>query len=142
MTDGHIVVALDVGDRRIGVAVASLEARLPSPLLTIDRTKVGDIFEVIKQLIETQGATALVVGLPRDIEGRETAQTLATRQFADELSKVVSIPIHLQDEAGTSLQAKAELDAKNRPYEKGDVDSLAATFILRDWLNLPPEEAV
>ena len=135
MTQTHNVLALDVGDRRIGVAVASLEARLASPLLTIDRTKVADICQEVVRLVESHTADALVVGLPRDMEGRETAQTAITRQFVTELQNHVSIPIHFQDEAGTSLEAKAELEARTKNYEKGDVDKLAATYILRDWLD-------
>lgn len=134
MTQGHTVISLDVGDRRIGVAVASLEARLPSPLVTLDRKNTDDIFETVMDLVTQQQAVAVVVGLPRDIEGRETAQTAVTRAFAEELRSRLQVPLYMQDEAGTSLLAKAELEEKYKTYEKGDVDKLAATYILRDWL--------
>ncbi len=128
------VLGLDVGERRIGVAVANVTARLPRPLLTIDRMET-DAFETIIGLANEYNAEHVIIGLPRGMQGQETAQTISTRRFAEELKKRISVPIALQDEAGTSLMAKQELQAKNKGYEKADVDKLAATYILQDWLD-------
>lgn len=128
------ILGLDVGERRIGVAVANVSARLPRPLMTIDRMET-DAFEAIISLADEYKAAHIIIGLPRGLSGQETEQTLSIRRFAEELKKRIKLPISLQDEAGTSLLAKAELNAKNKLYEKGDVDKLAATYILQDWLN-------
>lgn len=134
MSEVRVIIALDVGDRRIGVALANLEARIASPLMTLDRQDYADIFERIKTLITEHNAHAVIVGLPRGMEGQETLQTASARTFASELKQACSTTVYLQDEAGTSLAAKDELNALNKSYQKGDVDKLAATYILRDWL--------
>lgn len=134
MNNARVVIALDVGERRIGVAVARLEARLPKPLMTIDRQKENDIFETLNGLVKTHEAGVVVVGLPRGMEGQETAQTLLAREFAAELAKSCSAKVYLQDEAATSILAEEDLKATGKPYDKGEIDKIAAYYILRDWL--------
>jgi putative Holliday junction resolvase len=90
--------------------------------------------EQIKQLVIEHDARTLVVGLPRGLEGQETAQTAAVREFVALLSQQLSIPLVLQDEAVTSRKAEEELLARGKPYAKGDIDALAATYILDDYL--------
>lgn len=130
-TDGTII-GLDVGGRRIGVAAAG-RARIASPLRTILHDE--NVFDTLAQLLVDQHAAAVVVGLPRGLDGQETAQTLATRVFADDLQKRCKLPLFWQDEAVTSRQAEAELRARGKPYAKGDIDALAATYILEDFLH-------
>jgi putative holliday junction resolvase len=129
----HNVLALDVGGRRVGIAVASNIARLPQPLLTLDRTKV-DVFESVKELIDQNDVKLLVVGLPRDMNGQETAQTTEVRNFADQLTDKLNMEVEFQDEAVTSIMAEEQLIAKGKPYSKEDIDMLAACQILEDWL--------
>jgi len=126
------VMALDVGERRIGVALASLDAQLPSPHGVIDPLEVP---AAVVRLIDTYNVTALIIGLPRGLEGQETAQTKAVRQFKDKLTETIDIPCYFQDEALTSIEAKTELEERKARYTKEAVDALAATFILRDWLS-------
>lgn len=128
------VIALDVGERRIGVALASMEARIASPLLTIDRNDTADVFADIAKLVEDHAIESIVVGLPRGMEGQETDQTRSSRDFASKLQELLSVKVYMQDEAGTSLAAEDELKASTKPYQKGDIDKLAATYILSDWL--------
>lgn len=127
------VLALDVGSSRIGVAVASLEARLPRPLTTLSRAD-DNLFDELASLIASENAVSLVVGLPRGLDGQTTEQTLATEEFVQELKQQVSLPVDMQDEAVTSRQAEAELEARGKPYRREDIDALAATYILQDWL--------
>lgn len=131
------IIGLDVGGRRIGVAVASLSARLAGPLMTLENKE--DIYEQIAILVEQVIATRIIVGLPRGLDGQETAQTLQVREFVDKLKWRVSIPIELQDEALTSRQAEEEFRQRGIDYSKADVDSLAATYILDDYLFGHPE---
>lgn len=134
MNDRHIALALDVGERRIGVAVASMIARLPAPCTTLDRTQVKDVFAAIEQLIAREGAGLIVVGLPHDMQGRETEQTRYTRQFARELQDRIGQPVILQDETATSINAEERLKSRGKPYGKADIDSEAAVIILQDFL--------
>ena len=129
------VLSLDVGGKRIGVAIASLEARLARPLTTIDTAEAMDKLD---ELIRQESVARIIVGLPRNQEGKTTEQTVATQLFADKLIQF-GLPIDFQDESVTSKQAEAELKAGGKPYRRGDVDALAATYILDDWLLEHPE---
>lgn len=130
--DAEAVLALDVGDRRIGVAVASLIARLPRPLTTLERSD-GFLAE-LQRIIESEAIGAVVVGLPRGLEGQSTEQTARTETFIAQLKEAIDAPVYTQDEALTSKKAEAELDARGTPYSRGDIDALAATYILEDFL--------
>jgi putative Holliday junction resolvase len=127
-------MALDVGMARVGVALASAEARLAHPHSVL--TAGDDLFEQIQTLCHTEHVGMIVVGLPRGLDGQETEQTTYCRQFADQLIELLgsSVQVALQDEALTSQKAMAELAAAKKQYAKGDIDSLAATYILEDYL--------
>jgi putative Holliday junction resolvase len=125
-------MALDVGAQRIGVAVANAIARLPHPLITL--THDENIWSGIEALVGREEIGTIVVGLPRNLNGDDTKQTMSARNFASELSERCGLPIHLQDEALTSRKAESELNKRGRPYTKGDIDALAATYILEDYL--------
>jgi putative holliday junction resolvase len=126
-------LALDVGERRIGVALANAVAKLPAPLTTLDH---DDTFmERLSGLIQEHDIGKLVIGLPRGLEGQDTAQTSYVRHFAAKLQQELGIPIILQDEAVTSVQARAELDQKGKTYDKKEIDALAATYILQDFID-------
>ena len=126
------VLALDVGEARVGVAVASLTARLPRPFTTLGRGP--QFLDQLQKIIAAENVAQLVVGLPRNLSGGETGQTTSVKAFADTLREQLNIPIHFQDEAVTSKQAEAELQARGKPYQAGDIDALAATYILEDYL--------
>ena len=125
------ILALDFGQRRIGVAIASLAARLPRPLTTL-QTGAHFLAE-LQKIIEDEAVTAIVVGLPRNLEGQPTDQTAAAQGFGHQLEQL-GLPVHFQDEALTSQQAEAELKARGGHYPKEAVDALAATIILEDFL--------
>ncbi len=126
------ILALDVGERRIGVASASLIARLPSPLNVLQNTP--DVFEEIAKLAAEENAGALVIGLPRGLNGQETKQTEEVRQFAENLRQATKTPLYFQDEAVTSKQAEAELKQRKISYNKEAIDALSAVYILNDFL--------
>lgn len=128
------VIALDVGGKRIGVAIASLDARLASPLVTLEVSEHNEVIDQIKELVNKNEVVHLVVGLPRGMDGQETNQTRIVREFAKKLKTEIGISVYMQDEAGTSLLAEEELNSRKKPYSKGDIDKLAATYILHDWL--------
>lgn len=131
-TQTSSVIALDVGEKRIGVASASVAAMLPHPLMTISRSE--QTMHDIVQLVQEQRAVAIVIGLPRGLDGQDTAQTRTVEQFGHELEQHLNIPLYWQDEALTSRQAEEELQTRGKPYQKGDIDALAATYILEDFL--------
>lgn len=133
------VLALDVGGKRIGVAAASLIARLPHPVTALEND--DNFFGSLQQIIDQESAGLIVVGLPRGLQGQETEQTRITETFIESLKQNTDLPIETQDEAVTSEKAEAELRGRGKPYTKGDIDALAATYILEDWLAAHQEAA-
>lgn len=126
-----IVLALDVGDRRVGLAIGNMLARLAHPLKTLLRGP--DFISSLKAEILRENVSSIVVGLPRNLDGNDTYQTTSVREFAHELQQIIDLPLHFQDEALTSHQAKSELVKRGLNYQKSDVDALAATYILEDF---------
>jgi putative Holliday junction resolvase len=127
------ILSLDVGTKRIGVAVASLSARLARPLTTL--TNDDAFYDSLASIIAQELVGALVVGYPRGLQGQSTAQTATIEAFAESLKSQYDMPVYFQDEALTSHMAEKELELRGKPYMKGDVDALAATYILEDFLN-------
>src|SRR4051812_25118300 len=97
------VLALDVGEKRVGLAITSLVARLPRPLVTLERNE--SFFDALTEVIKAENVSALVLGWPRGLRGQRTAQTNYIEVFADQLRKHLDLPVHFQDEAVTSLRA-------------------------------------
>jgi putative Holliday junction resolvase len=131
------IIAFDHGQKRIGVAIASSVSRLPQPLATLEN--VPGLLDQIKAIVKEHNAKYVVVGLPRNMEGAQTKQSAAARQFAQKLQGSLGLPVHLIDESLTSKQAEAELAERGIGYNKEHVDSLAAVYILEDFLKAHKE---
>jgi len=127
------LIGLDVGEKRIGVAVADLSVRIAVPFTTIevDGSEIASIGEVILK----EGADVVVVGYPRNQQGEATAQTKYVEAFVERL-RDFDKEIVFQDESLTSVLAEQQLIAHKRPYSKADIDSQAAALILQDYLEL------
>lgn len=126
------LLALDVGSVRIGVAVASAQARLATPLTTIAMDDT--VWDNLTHIINAEQIGQIVVGLPRNLNGDPTQQTASVEAFVALLRTHTTLPITLQDEALTSRKAEEELAARAKKYTKGDIDALAASYILDDYL--------
>jgi len=131
-------MALDIGEQRTGVALANNVVRIASPLQTL--SEPSQLTEDVKRLVNKHDVKTMVVGLPRGLQGQDTPQTVYVRHIATQLEKEIAIPVHFIDEAATSVKAETELQARKKPYAKEDVDMLAATYILEDFLREHPEE--
>jgi len=126
-----VLIGLDVGEKRIGVALADDTVRIASPLQTI--VVDGTEREVLHALIANRSADTVVVGYPRNQAGEPTAQTRYVEEFIATLG-LPSSHVVFQDESLTSVLAEQRLKAQGKPYEKGDIDAYAATIILQDYL--------
>ena len=133
MAHNTSLLALDVGEKRIGVALADSGVRIAIAYDTInvDGTEV----EQIARLIGLENIDVVVIGYPRNQSGEPTKQTEFVERFAETLHDIAP-KIVFQDESLTSVQAEERLKASKKPYEKGDIDALAASFILQDYLEL------
>lgn len=124
-------MALDVGEKRIGVALAdgAVKIAVPHETIVVD----GGEMERITALLREESIDTLVVGYPRNQSGEATHQTAYVERFAEQL-KSRGVPIVFQDESVTSVQAESILRTRQKTYEKGDIDMLAASLILQDYL--------
>lgn len=123
------ILGLDVGGKRIGTALASVIARLPQPGVTLDAT--DDPIGKIKAMVNHEDIQLIVVGLPRNLEGLETAQSQQIRQFTDELRKAISVPVEFADESLSSV--RADTLSHDTSFQNVSRDSLAACFILEEF---------
>lgn len=118
-------LALDVGDRRIGLAVAEDTFGIARPLSTLRRHDLKGDVRAIGEIAKQEEATALVIGLPLTLRGEEGAQALRVRRFADACAPL-GLPVELYDERYTTTEA-IRLGAP-------DVDAAAAALLLEDYL--------
>lgn len=128
------LLGIDVGEQRVGLAIAHDGLSIAMPLTTLER-RANDFWEQLLQVMKQNNIQGLVIGLPRGLEGQDTNQTEAVRQFAHELARQTSVPYHWQDEALTSVHAEEILRKQNKPYTKADIDAQAASLILTDYLD-------
>lgn len=125
------LLALDVGERRIGVAAADTATKVAYPVVTVPVD--GQEVEVLRQLIAEQAASLLVVGYPRNQSGEPTAQTAAVEAFVARLAPL-GVEIVYQDESLTSVMAEQYLASQKKSYNREDIDAHAASIILTDYL--------
>jgi len=131
MTKADNIVCLDVGEKRIGVAVADTSVKIAVPFDTV--IVDGSEIESIAKIVITERAEIIVVGYPRNQSGETTAQTKYVEEFAAKL-KDIAPKIVFQDESLTSVNAEEQLAIHKRPYTKGDIDAQAASIILQDYI--------
>ncbi len=133
------ILALDVGDVRIGVASSDLLGIIASPLEVIDRRKTEPINRII-ELIEIKKAEKIVVGMPLSLDGTEKRQAEKVREFISELTKNLSnIEIITVDERYSTVSADKMLNEatkKGAKEKRKVVDKVAASIILQTYLNM------
>jgi putative Holliday junction resolvase len=136
------LLGLDVGERRIGVAVSDPGGSLALPLRSLDGRHTEAAFEQIVGLAGGYGAEAVVVGLPLSLSGGDSAQTEAVRGFAAGLEARLGMPVHLWDERLSTQEAMRRV-AGATPRGRGrrsksteaDTDAIAASIILQAYLD-------
>jgi len=128
-------MALDVGARRVGVAVSDELGMIASPVESVDLKRDG--LERLRMLIERYQPARLVVGLPRSMRGGEGMQAAETRAFAKELEADTGVPVTYWDERLTTSMAEQALIAsgRRRKERKERVDAVAAALILQNYLD-------
>lgn len=132
-------MAVDLGDRRVGIAVSDPMGMIASPAGHVER-RAGKRppLTALLEKAAALGAEGFVVGLPLDQQGEDTPRALEARRLAHELSTRTGHPAELVDERFTTaaaLRAIQEMDGSTRG-RKGDVDALAATILLRTALEM------
>ena len=131
------VIGLDLGSRRIGVAVTDELGLTAQPHATIDRHGGQRDLDAIRELVRAQGAARVVIGLPLSPEGERGRAALAAERFAERLRAALDVPVDMIDESFTTVEAtdvllQADL---SRARRKQVVDRVAAALILRRWMD-------
>jgi len=132
------VLGIDLGERRIGLAISDEEARFAFPAGFHERRDLPGDLEALRALAVSQGAVRIVVGLPLLLDGREGTGARGAREFAEALRRATSLPVELVDERLTTREAEralAQAPRKARRGRKQVIDAMAATLLLRGWLD-------
>lgn len=139
-------IALDYGERRIGVAVSDPTRTIAQPLTTLQR-RAGKRppWPEIARLVEENEVDEAVVGLPLDLSGDETAWTAEVRRFGDDLARRTGLPVRWIDERMTSVAAERAVRGmglkRSEREQKERIDAAAAALILDAWLRQRSREA-
>ena len=143
------VLGIDYGARRIGLALSDATATLASPWRLLQRppsdaeTMRMIVAEVVTLIQADDGLEAVVVGWPRRLDGSPNKQTPIVETFARTLESRVTVPVVLQDERLSSVEAESRLavDEKDWRKRKLKIDAVAAAIILQDYLDGRPRRA-
>jgi putative Holliday junction resolvase len=137
------VVGLDIGEKRIGMAISDLTGTLARPLgvlrpagLEVDALDVVSR-EITRLAAEEDGVRAIVVGLPRRLDGSPTEMTPRVEKFATQLRARTNLSVTLQDERLSSVEAESRLAVRDKDWRsrKAKLDAAAAAVILQDYLD-------
>ena len=131
MTQSKTYLALDIGEKRIGVATGDATVRIAVPIDTIEVD--GSELTRLARLIVDHEPNVVVIGYPRNQSGEPTAQTAIVEEFAKKLIDIAP-KIVFQEESLTSVLAEQRLQSYKKPYTKADADAQAAALILQDYL--------
>ena len=131
------VVGLDLGERRIGVAISDRGLSLATPRPVIKRTKFTADATVLLGLLAKENAGAIVLGMPLNMDGSEGPRAQATRAFARNLARMSDLPLAFWDERLSTVAAERSLIEQDvsRAKRADRVDSAAAAFILQGALD-------
>lgn len=137
------VLALDLGSKRIGVAVSDAEGRVATPITTIERHRDRPrLHAEIAALVEEWEAELLLLGLPIDLAGEIGPAARNVLDERDEIAAAVPVPVEVHDErmttriADRALRERGDMDGRAR---RKVVDMMAASVILQDWLDHRPD---
>jgi len=132
------VLGIDLGSKRIGIAVSDRSGTIASPLTVLQRSgSVARDHQQIAALVREEEAEAVVVGLPLNMNGSSGPAAQAAIKEANALATVVGVPVHTSDERRTTVSAdRAMMEAgMNAVKRRKVVDKVAAAVILQHWLD-------
>ncbi len=131
-------MAIDLGEKRIGIALSDPTRRLAKAHSVVKRTARKADFAQYQQLIATHDVTLVIMGLPLTLDGGDSPTTRWVRDYASQLATVIDVPLQLWDETYSTKQAHASMEARgvhDRRKRRERVDAVAAAFILQNYLD-------
>lgn len=132
-----VVLGIDPGSRRVGVAVSDPQASIALPLTVIQRNDTEAYIEELLDLARLRETAEIVVGLPKRLDGTDGPEATKARRLAELLHERLEIPVHLLDERFTSKISESALRSMNvssRKQRQG-TDKIAATILLQSFLD-------
>src|SRR6185295_15142639 len=130
------IVALDLGEKRVGVAVSDALSISITRLGALPRTNWKQMLRAVVDLVRRFDAQTVVIGLPLRLNGSAGDAAVSAREQATKFARSLNVPVYLQDERLSSVEAEANLRAEGHSGDEvsAQVDSEAAAIILRDFL--------
>ena len=132
-----IILSVDYGDARTGLAVCDKFEMLASPVGVINEKDARLLAEKVKAEAENKKAEMIIVGLPKNMDGTEGFRAEACKDFANSLAELTGLPVNMQDERLTTVSAHNILNETNTrgKKRKAVVDAVSAVLILEDYLS-------
>ncbi len=130
-------LGLDIGARRVGVAVANSELRLATPLAVIERSTLDEDVRRIQSLVDEYDVESIVVGLPQGLNGSLGAQAQTVMDYVEQLRSQLHLPFEFFDERYSTATALARRRQAGITDKRGraTIDAVAAAVILQDYLD-------
>ena len=134
------ILAIDYGDVRVGLALSDLTQTIAKPFKTLTYNDFNHLLSQIKEIIDEQDVDTLVIGIPYNMKGKNTKQTLKVKEFASLVKEHLLIDIKFIDERLTSYEAEQVMHKMNikTGFNKDKIDRIAASIILQEYLQTIP----
>jgi putative Holliday junction resolvase len=128
------LLAVDLGDRRTGIAVGDEASGTAMPLTVLELPRGDELLQALVRLVQTHAPDAIVMGLPMNMDDTEGPRAALTRSFASTLSDATACPVHMHDERLTSFEAEQRMRGTSRRQKKERSDAIAACVLLESFL--------
>ncbi len=135
------VLAVDPGDKRIGLAISDLTATIANPLIVLNHVqRIKDAEEIIR-ICEEKEVVKIIIGQARTIDGDPTPSGRKAARLAEVIQEMTDIPVELWDETGSTKEAQKarKLMGGKKKSQRGHMDEIAATVILQSYLDASSE---
>ena len=131
------ILGLDIGEKRIGIAISDALGIIAQGLETFYRENPPGIIEKLRKIVKEEGVSAIVVGLPLNMDGTEGPKAKEAINFANELKKEIELPVKLWDERLSTVEVERLMISAgaSRAKRKKKIDKLAAQVILQGYLD-------
>jgi putative Holliday junction resolvase len=130
------IIAVDMGEKRVGVAISDPSGIIAQPLLTIERHDNAALMLELKKVVEQYGVERIIVGIPYALNGSETKKSIEITAFTRQLQAALHVPIVMEDERLTTRMAENSLHMMGKKVGKSrnKIDQIAAAHILQHYL--------
>ena len=137
LSSGSRLLGIDLGTKRIGIAISDYNQKIATPLQTLDKSKQGKLIDELESIITEYDIKGIIIGNPINLDGTYGKSSQSAKDIAINISNKIDIPVSLWDERLSTVGAfnlSSELDINVSKREK-DIDKFAAAFILQGALD-------